>query len=113
MMNDKNYEPMELTDDDARKHRFISMLGYFIFFMPLILAPDSKFARFHANQGLLLFIFFICIWILSSAIPLLGWLVIGPIGTLILLFLAIIGILNAISGRVKPLPFIGKYKLIK
>ena len=38
----------EQTDIDNNKT--IAGLAYFIFFLPLLVSPQSKFARFHANH---------------------------------------------------------------
>ena len=85
--------------------------AYIIFLIPLLAAKDSKFARFHTNQGLVLFI----VGILSSVIaliPLIGW-IIAPIGAILVSVLAIIGIINALNGKAKELPVVGKFKILK
>src|SRR6202012_2144623 len=47
-------EPEIPLDPDVEKHKRPAMLGYIFFLTPLVAAPNSRFARFHANQGLLL-----------------------------------------------------------
>src|ERR1035437_3247453 len=49
-------EPSPFDADDVEKNKAMAILGYIFFVIPLAAAPKSKFARFHANQGLLLFI---------------------------------------------------------
>src|SRR5437762_2047316 len=49
-------EPVEPVDEDAEKHKAVAILGYILFVIPLVTAPHSKFGRFHANQGLMVFI---------------------------------------------------------
>ena len=44
----------EITKEDIEKNKGIAALSYLLFFLPLIFAQDSKFARFHMNQGLIL-----------------------------------------------------------
>ena len=39
---------------DIEENKVWGILAYIIFFLPLITAPKSKFAKYHANQGLLL-----------------------------------------------------------
>ena len=81
-------------------------------------APNSKFAKFHANQGLVLF--------LASLVASVGCLVIGfiPFVNMVLvlvmpllwigwLVLVMLGIVNAAGGQCKPLPVIGHFELIK
>jgi uncharacterized membrane protein len=67
---------------------------------------------YHANQGLTLFLAGIAVSIIGS-IPIIGWFLILPIGSLVVLVIGIIGILNAIKGEAKPLPLIGKFTLLK
>ena len=72
-----------------------------LFAIPYFLAPKDKFARFHAKQGMKLFVFGIVADILGSLIGL-GWLV-----TLVRLFLIYKGMSNALSGKMEELPVIG------
>ena len=94
-------------------------LGYvgILFLIPL-LAGKTEFTRFHANQGLVLFIIGVALGIVSgilSVIPFIGWLgmIIGGLGSLATLILMILGIVNAAQGEMKPLPVIGSIKIIK
>ena len=106
--------------EDIEKNRAFAILSYLwiLFVVGLIAAPNSKFAKYHANQGLVLFLASIIAavsctvigfipfvnFMLVLAVPLLwaGWLV-----------LTILGIVNAAGGQFKPLPLIGHYELIK
>ncbi|WP_407269267.1 DUF4870 domain-containing protein [Radiobacillus sp. PE A8.2] len=99
--------------NDVEENKVIGILAYFIFFLPLIVAKGSKFAMYHANQGLLLFLSAVIINILGGAIPILGWFIIWPLGNIFLLYLLIMGIVNSSKGEAKQLPFIGKYNIIK
>lgn len=105
----------DITDqfdkEDIEKNKVMGLLAYIIFFIPLLAAKDSPFARFHANQG---FVLFLCglISSLILIIPILGWLI-APILSLVITVLAVIGIINALNGKAKELPFIGKFKIIK
>lgn len=96
---------------DIEKNKIMAVLAYIIFLIPLLAAKDSRFARFHTNQGLVLFISAIIISIVA-AIPIIGW-IIAPIIGLLITVLAIIGIINALNGRTKELPIIGKFKILK
>jgi uncharacterized membrane protein len=48
-------------------------------------------------------------------IPVVGWIVIALLGLLSLgiVALCVIGIVNAVQGNMKPLPLIGKFRIIK
>ena len=102
--------PQEHLDDD----RFIAAIGYLgvLCVLPLILKKDSKFAVHHGKQGLVLLIAWMILWI-GNIIPLLGQ-IIWMIGTLALLILLILGMVNALNGKMWEMPFLGKYaKMIK
>ena len=48
----------EYDPNDIKSNKGVSVLAYFglLFLVPLLAAKDSKFARFHTNQGIVLFI---------------------------------------------------------
>ena len=101
----------QFDKDDIEKNKVMGLLAYILFFIPLLAAKDSPFARYHANQGLVLFL----AAILSSVIliiPILGW-IIAPILSIVITVLAVIGIINALNGKAKELPMIGKFKILK
>ena len=100
------------SPEDIEKNKVISLLAYIIFFIPLLAAPNSKFAKYHANQGLVLLILAIIIEIISRIIPFIG-VIIGILGWIFIVILAILGIINAVSGKAKPLPIIGGITIIK
>ena len=97
---------------DIEANKFIALISYIglLFIVPLVAAKDSKFARFHANQGLVLFIAGIILGALNI-IPILGTIV-CVIGEFVVFVLAIIGIINAAKGEAKELPLIGKFKIL-
>ena len=101
----------EYDAQDIEKNKVMAVLAYILFFIPLLAAKDSKFARFHTNQGLVLFLGGIIASVVA-VIPVIGW-IIAPIAGLVITVLAIIGILNALNGRAKELPVIGKFKILK
>ena len=109
---------------DIEKNKVMAVLAYLgpLVLVPILAAKDSKFAKFHANQGLILFIcsivytaalFFIS-FILYSISDYLGFIVyILRLVNVAFLVLAILGIINAINGQAKELPVIGKIQLLK
>jgi uncharacterized membrane protein len=121
------------VDPDVEKNKGMAVLAYILFLIPLVAAPSSKYARYHANQGLLLFILFICVCVIVAmlqggrflaayflnAIPILDWffacgLVLLQLALLVgWIALMIAGIINAANGQTKPLPGIGHWTLIK
>lgn len=98
--------------DDIEKNKVMAVLAYIIFLVPLLAAKDSKFAMYHTNQGLVLFLFAVAVNIIGGIVPFVGWFVILPIGNLLIFVLAILGIINAAKGEAKPLPLVGGIKIL-
>ncbi len=98
---------------DIEANKVMAFLGYILFLIPMLAAKESRFAQFHANQGLILLLAGIIVGTAGSIIPVLGWFLILPIGCVAVAILGIIGILNALGGKAKDLPLIGKYRLLK
>ncbi len=92
---------------DVVKNRGISYLSYFgiLFLIPYLVRPDSEFAKFHANQGLILFLADVIVSILGGLI--------GTIGGIACLVLFVTGLVNVYRGDMKELPIIGKFRLLK
>jgi uncharacterized membrane protein len=97
---------------DIQKNKTMAGLAYILFFLPLIACPDSKFGRFHANQGLLLLILGFAGGIILSIIPIIGWILL-PLFYILVLILGIMGLINGFGGKAKALPVIGKFRLLK
>lgn len=103
--------------NDISNNKVMAILAYFgiLVLVPLFAAKESPFARFHANQGLVLFVASIICWIVAAVLSSISsWL--GLIGTILYIVigvLAIIGIINAATGKAKQLPLIGGIQLIK
>jgi uncharacterized membrane protein len=111
------FHPQDIADN-----KIYAILSYFgiLFFIPLVAAPQSRYARFHANQGLMLLLLEIATGIVTGIIgALIPWYLYWLESLISLIFwvpgiaLFIIGLLNAINGRAKELPVIGKFRLIK
>lgn len=113
------YDPKDVSDNKG-----LSVLAYIgiLVLIPIFAAKNSKFARFHSNQGLVLLIADVAVSIVSGILTKIlgGIIVIGTIVSLVcslaglaLLALAILGIVNAAQGKAKELPLIGSIKLLK
>lgn len=110
----------EYDQQDIEKNKLMAVLAYIgiLVLIPIFAAKDSKFARFHANQGLVLMIVEIAISVIIgilSWIPVVGVIIsiIGGLVGLCAFVLAIIGIINAVNGKAKELPLIGKIRILK
>ncbi|HHU03630.1 MAG TPA: hypothetical protein GXZ81_01240 [Fastidiosipila sp.] len=99
--------------------KVVSALAYLgiLFFLPLVVTPVTRYGKFHANQGLLLLLTSVAggivIAILSAIFVAISWRMIFLSSLLYSLFylgiavLAVLGIVNALNGKAKPLPLIG------
>ena len=103
----------EFDKADIEANRVFAILAYLgiLVLIPLLAAPNSRFARYHTNQGLILWIASILISAVG-VIPILGWIV-AVVGNVVTFILMIIGIINAAGGRAKQLPIIGGFTLLK
>ena len=110
----------EFDPSDIINNKVISVFSYLgiLVLVPILAGKDSKFARFHANQGLMLIIsafILAAVTGIISKIPLIGF--VGGILSLVvsvsILILEILGIVNVVNGKAKELPIIGKYRLLK
>ena len=97
---------------DIEKNKTMAGLAYLLFFLPLLVCPDSKFGKFHANQALLLWIAAIAGNVVLSIVPVIGW-VLMPIFGLGITVLGVMGLIAGFQGKAKRLPLIGKFDLIR
>ena len=100
------------TPEDIDKNKTMAGLAYLLFFLPLIACPESRYAKFHANQALLLLITGIVGNVILGIIPVIGWMLM-PIFGIGVLILGIMGLVNGFGGKAKQLPLIGKFTIIK
>lgn len=106
-----------MDPNDVQQNKVMAVLAYIgiLFLVPLLAAPNSQYARFHTNQGLVLFLFDIVVGILTAVlafIPFIGLIVSSLLG-LGIFVLMILGIVNAATGKANELPLIGKIRIIK
>ncbi len=84
----------------------ISYIGI-LCLVPILIKEKDEFVKFHAKQGLVLFIGEIIIWIILRIIPYLWFL--GNLFGLLWIILSIIGIMNVLNNKKKEIPLIGKF----
>lgn len=123
-LNDTADTTARFDPQDIQNNKVMAILAYLgiLVLVPLFAAKESKFARYHTNQGLVLCIteiaYGIAYSVLSSIILAISWRlyfitsIIGLI-SLVFLVLLIVGIINAANGRAKELPVIGKFKILR
>ena len=111
--------------NDAQSNKVMAIIAYIgiLCLIPLLTGDYKKspFLKFHTNQGVVLFITVIAgniaswilgiifgairLWALISLVSMVVWLGIG--------ILIILGVINAANGKMKPLPVIGNFTIIK
>lgn len=103
---------------DIDQNKVFAVLAYLgiLFLVPLLAAPNSPFARYHTNQGIVLFLSALIVHgaALFLAIVTFGLgIALTPVVSVLVIVFIILGIVNAASGQCKPLPLIGHFQLIK
>lgn len=118
-----NFDSDDMTGmydtNDISQNKALSIVAYIpvLFLITWLAAGHSPYAKFNANQGLILTIFAAAAAIINKFIgfvigwiPFVGdvisWLVWMVLSISVLAFM-IIGIVNAAQGKAKKLPFIG------
>lgn len=125
-------ETSEYDSEDIVDNSNFAIISYvpFLFFVPMIVKPYSGYLRFHGNQGLNLFLTSACVEIANIILNLFFGAIFTTNGALsgfgifltvfftvllnasILLWIAV-GIANAVKGKARELPFIGKFRILK
>lgn len=84
---------------------YLTVIGLVV---ALVLNNEKKdlFAKYHIRQSLGLVLTSIALSIIN-VIPILGWIV-SMVGAFVLLYMWIMGLLNAVNGREKPVPILGE-----
>jgi uncharacterized membrane protein len=95
------------------KNTLMGVLSYLgpLVIIPLIVAKDDPFVKYHVKQGLVLLIieaivYFVWMFLWSILWPL--WMVYQIIN-LALIILSIVGIINVVQGHEKELPVVGSW----
>ena len=102
----------EMDSEDVSKNRLMAVLAYIgpLVIVPLLVAKDSKFAKFHTNQGLILFLLAIVCSLLAK-LKVIGWLF--SVCGAVVFILAVVGIIYACQGKAKELPVVGNWQILK
>lgn len=117
---------------DVQENKIFALISYlgYLFFIPMIVKPYSRYLRFHGNQGLTLCLYLIAVTIVNTVITsiigiagysgmgaLIAVTIINSIISFILYgsfaLLAGVGIYNAVKGRARELPLIGRIRILR
>ena len=121
------YDP-RFDPQDIENTKYMNILAYIslLFLIPMFVNKDSKFTKFHVNQGIVLCIFSVAGTIVFSIlgtivafIPFVGWMIglvislISLVYSIVIFVFMILGIINTCTGKAKELPLIGKITIYK
>jgi uncharacterized membrane protein len=119
-------ESLEVDQTDVDNNKIFGILAYLgpMCFIPIIVAKESPFAKYHANQGLVLFLLEVVILIVLAVLDEIiysifpgGFARVLTTLALVLYFapliLFVLGVINAAAGKCVPLPYVGGVKLLK
>lgn len=122
-------QPERTYEPDGDPHTLgigaITMFSYYpiLFWIPLVAAKNSRFARYHASQGLNLLLASVAYLIVTGILTGIAFAISFGFGTvlsmllslssLVLLVFIIMGIVHVCKGEMKPLPLIGGFQIIK
>jgi uncharacterized membrane protein len=90
-------------DKDIQENKVIAALSYLgiLVLVPLLARKESRFAQFHAKQGLVFLILWIAGWLIFW-IPVIGWML-----WVVVAVLDIIALVQALMGKYWEVPVIG------
>lgn len=99
------------------KNKLLAAISYIwiLCIVTILCSKDDAFARYHANQGLVLLIANIVVGVANAIlafIPFVGAIIAWVLSIACFVFM-ILGIVNAATGKMKPLPIIGGIEIIK
>ena len=105
MRYDYGYDYSEPAEVSKSNNKVLAALSYLsiLFLLPFIFCPEDEFAKFHAKQGLALFVFGLIADFIGSIFSI-GWLV-----TLFRFYCIYKGMTSANEGRMEELPYIGRF----
>lgn len=109
-MPDKKDVAEHLDKNVSSDEKILGAIAYIFLLclVPLLGKRSSEFAQFHAKQGLALVVGWFAVMLLGM-IPVLGWLIVLPVGTLLLIIFSVMGIINALQGVMRPIPLLGQF----
>lgn len=91
------------------KNTLMAILAYVgpLVLLSYLTAKDDMFVKYHIKQGLVLIVLEVALWFVGRMLYFI-WPIISLLNLALLVF-AIIGIVNAVQGKEKELPLVGKF----
>ncbi len=94
----------------SKKSKILAAVSYIpfppLFLIPLFAAKDDAFDEYHGKQGLMLFLAWFALWIVSL-IPLVA--IVAYAGFLVLIVASVIAFVQAVIGNRWEVPLLGRY----
>jgi len=110
-MNEENNATSEGGTSTINNNRALAALAYFgpLLVVSYILGNNNPYVKFHLRQGLVLLVIEAGIWLVG--VFLFSPFIFGLLGLirLAVAVFAIIGIINAVQGKEKELPWLGQF----
>jgi fumarate reductase subunit D len=102
----QNSTPYTKAPSNSSLIAVLSYIGPLVIF-PALMGKNDPFIKFHAKQGLVVFVIEVAMWFLGSMFyPF--WMIL-QIVHLATLVLSIIGIVNVVQGKQQELPLVGQF----
>jgi len=99
-----------METNTTKKERVLAAIAYMpfppLFLAPLLIGRDDTFVEFHGKQGLVIFLAWFALWILSN-VPIVA--IAAYAGFVVLIVAAVIGFVQACLGKRWELPVLGRY----
>lgn len=101
------------SSKDIEENKVIAAIGYIsiLCFVPLLMAKESKFAQFHAKQGLVLFIIGVIVMLINVVIgwiPFIGWAIALTLSAIVII-LSLLGLIKALAGEWYEVPLVSDF----
>ena len=91
---------------DVKKAKTSSVIGYLLFFVPMVMHDDNQFARFHCNQSIINLALSTVIAVLLGMIPYAGVFLMALQEILCVIWM-IRGMILAAKGKAISIPLVG------
>ena len=96
---------------DVKKAKTSSVIGYLLFFVPIIMHDDNQYARFHCNQSLINLALSTIVAVLLSLIPYAG-IFLMALQEILCVIWTIRGMILAAKGKAVSIPLVGWITLL-
>lgn len=122
LINDVADDSASFSKEEIEKGKGLSIISYIgaLALIPYFVEKENKYVKYHAKQGLNLFILemiaSIAIYFIGRII---GWRlsfitsILETVANICAFALSIIGIINVCNGKAKELPILNKIKIVK